>query len=207
MATEFNDNNLVIKELTASNVLLSALTVTNNLSVSRTTSLSNVNVAGVFSFGQGTPALNVRNDGIVVVNTLSAATISATQIVGFETYDQSLNTTDVVAFQQVNVGTTEYREGAIATTYGRNIGFDDGAIDGQFYFGTAIDFQTPAIAAGTRDNLGLGTSNNVQFASVSASNIQLTNATLQPGQTLTSSVSSLIIRINGQQYRLPLLPV
>lgn len=40
-----------------------------------------------------------------------------------------------------------------------------------------------------------------------AQSISLTNATVTEGQALTSSLSSLVININGQNYKIPLLPV
>jgi hypothetical protein len=48
---------------------------------------------------------------------------------------------------------------------------------------------------------------NQTFANVSANNITLTDANIQEGTTLTTSISSLVLTINGQQFKLPLLPL
>jgi hypothetical protein len=42
---------------------------------------------------------------------------------------------------------------------------------------------------------------------ISATNITLTNAVINEGESLTSSLSSLVITINNQQYKIPLLAV
>lgn len=234
---------------------------TNSLQVHQTANLSTVNINGAFNFGEGEPALEVTQDRIVLINTLSAVTISATQIVGFDTYDQSLNTTDSVAFAEVTVGDTVIGGSSIgAVTFGRGIDFEDGSITGDYSFEQPINFSNTTAATGTRANLGLdstdtvnfynvnvgneltvpvffstdqfeiqgetgiaftsedgrinslanlgvGSSNSVQFASITGNDITLINATVQPGETLTSSISSLIVSINGQQYKLPLLPI
>ena len=40
---------------------------------------------------------------------------------------------------------------------------------------------------------------------LSADNIAFANASVTPGETLTSSVSSLNINVNGQSFKIPLL--
>jgi len=48
---------------------------------------------------------------------------------------------------------------------------------------------------------------NQTFANISANNITLTDANVQEGTTLTTSISSLVLTINGQQFKIPLLPL
>lgn len=251
MATEFNSNNLIVNSLSSDNDLK-----TNNLFVNQTATLSTININGAFNFGEGEPALEVTKDGVVLIGVLSAATISATQIEGFDKYDQSLNTTDNVIFGNVQVGEIEVTGSAIgAAAFGKGIDFEDGSVSGDYSFEQPIGFSNTTAATGTRANLGLDKTDNVEFYNVTVGNdlrvpalystdsvliegevgiafsnddardntvtnlglgpnnvvtfgsISLGNATVQPGETLTSSISSLIITINGQQYKLPLLPV
>ena len=47
---------------------------------------------------------------------------------------------------------------------------------------------------------------NTAYQNISG-NLTLNNTVLQQGETLTESISSLIINVNGQQYKIPLLPI
>jgi len=83
------------------------------------------------------------------------------------------------------------------------------------FFNTGNNFTEYARVDTSTGNFGVGTQTPNQRLTVSgnisstqtvfASALQLNNATTLPGNALTSSLSSLLININGQQFRIPLL--
>ena len=62
------------------------------------------------------------------------------------------------------------------------------------------------LSAGT-DLINMFLTSETNSQSLSFGNLHLSNATVLAGDTLTTSISSLVLNINGQQYKIPLLAI